>query len=1643
MKSIVWLGLLVFGMGACLLAEFSGCGPDQSFTSGDWSESSAAVRHEIARPKSPDERETRRVVLDVQGTATFQQGMLPDSSYQHAGTTVWAYYPDNNYGSDPNFGFGVNGNFYWPYMKFDLGAAVPDGSQVLQAVLSMNAEDRYGSYQNGASHKVLSAWGEATLTYNNMPPDWNNQVYESIVYVNGLGWFDWDITQMTSDWVADPAGNFGLSIIPIDSLSDGDVVIWCSDDYSSVSLRPKLTVDYLLPEHRATFVSQAAPPAALTTGQQAQVWLRFRNDGADTWSGADNYKLGSQGPQDNTNWGFNRVVLPSDTPKDAEVEFSFSITAPAQAGVYSFQWQMIEEGVMWFGDLSTPVNVTVSKKANGDPCTLPSECDSGECVDSVCCDSGCAGNCMRCDLAGRLGICSYISGGQDPDGECAGEPPCGSYCDGTGGCGFPAAGIACADCATCNGAGSCSQWAASGSDAGDVCGLCRVCPGDGPDCVPVAVGSDPNGECTPATPESCGFDGNCDGQGGCDFHPQGTVCDPERCQNDIHYPTDVCDGAGSCQDSGQDACLPYVCLDASSCRTDCSLDTDCVTGSHCEGGACVAYIPRGQACSRDEECITGHCTDGVCCEVACGGPCEVCNLPVDPGGCLPVPDGQDPREDCPGTGICGGVCDGASACRFTPADTSCAPCTTCDGAGACAVFVAAASDPFDDCPPCQACSGTDASCGMVADGSDPLDDCAPSAPASCQGDGDCNGSGSCRMWPQGSECNPAACTDGLLEPADLCDGAGACQDSGQVDCLGYQCLAANACRDDCAADSDCLDGYHCRAQACEADRPTGDFCESDGQCASGHCADGVCCSSACQAACERCDLSGSLGNCTFVPAGEDPDAECGDQGICSGACDGAGACVQPGQDIACGPCARCDGQGACSVMLPAGTDPDDACGPCRVCAGDRDECISVAAGEDPLDECDQQPQNECGLDGVCDGRGACRMWVSGTACGSQSCLGDVLTLAPTCDGSGSCAQQGTLSCAPYICDGDFCAGPQGLDHVSIEDLPDGSGQPVGDTALTTDDLLDVYAVGRDAGGAYLDQIVVTWSVDGEIGTLQPGPSRSATFDPTTTGTGRLLAVFHDPAVTDGQSGILAVGPGVAAGSVDLVADPAIIPADGVSTSTVLAGPVTDEDGNLVADGTLLSVITSGGSIQGDDDDPGLDGFQRATNRGFFSFVVRAGTKAQAARLRVVAVPPGTAQGAGLLYFGDGKPVADAGDDIATYSGKSVTLDGSGSFDPYGRPIGYSWSQTDGEPVELVGADTETPSFTATQFSGSRTLTFELIVSVGTDESVPDSVDVFIQGEPDDLPVAIIVLDPDHGPAPLSVLLDGRTSSASSGATLRGFLWSFADGCPAVSGQSTSRTFDEPGGYGVTLTVTDSSGKFAAAGAQVSVFDGDNQPPLLSLRAIPGRGQAPLEVAYTAEATDADGTIDKIEWDFGGGFSAEGAEQTKLYSRPGRHTARARATDDKGLTSVAQIDVFVLQAGSLPPVILSSAPVSARVGEAYDYLPMAIGTPSLAWSLGKEIGGELLRAPAGMQTDPGTGATHWVPSSAQAGDVDVTLVVANDAGADFQDFTIRVEGSGSAGGCGCGTQRGSLPGWLAMLLLLALASCRTIGKRLRR
>jgi hypothetical protein len=58
------------------------------------------------------------------------------------------------------------------------------------------------------------------------------------------------------------------------------------------------------------------------------------------------------------------------------------------------------------------------------------------------------------------------------------------------------------------------------------------------------------------------------------------------------------------------------------------------------------------------------------------------------------------------------------------------------------------------------------------------------------------------------------------------------------------------------------------------------------------------------------------------------------------------------------------------------------------------------------------------------------------------------------------------------------------------------------------------------------------------------------------------------------------------------------------------------------------------------------------------------------------------------------PTAVAGGNVSGNEGATVTLNGSGSTDPDGDPLNYSWEQTAGPAVELLDADTAHPYFVA-------------------------------------------------------------------------------------------------------------------------------------------------------------------------------------------------------------------------------------------------------------------------------------------------------------------------------------------------------------
>jgi hypothetical protein len=96
-------------------------------------------------------------------------------------------------------------------------------------------------------------------------------------------------------------------------------------------------------------------------------------------------------------------------------------------------------------------------------------------------------------------------------------------------------------------------------------------------------------------------------------------------------------------------------------------------------GACTRAptmkLGIGEACGCHDECGSGTCVDGVCCNNACTGTCQACNVPGLMGTCSPVPDGLAPvlPNQCASqpAATCGpdGLCDGRGACRNHPDGT--------------------------------------------------------------------------------------------------------------------------------------------------------------------------------------------------------------------------------------------------------------------------------------------------------------------------------------------------------------------------------------------------------------------------------------------------------------------------------------------------------------------------------------------------------------------------------------------------------------------------------------------------------------------------------------------------------------------------------------------------------------------------------------------------------------------------------------------------------------------------------------------------------------------------------------------------------------------------------------------------------------
>jgi hypothetical protein len=77
-----------------------------------------------------------------------------------------------------------------------------------------------------------------------------------------------------------------------------------------------------------------------------------------------------------------------------------------------------------------PDTGTITALPNGASCSVQAGCQSGHCVNNVCCDTACLGLCSSCNRAGLVGACGPVAAGQDPRDEC----PSSGTCNGQGAC---------------------------------------------------------------------------------------------------------------------------------------------------------------------------------------------------------------------------------------------------------------------------------------------------------------------------------------------------------------------------------------------------------------------------------------------------------------------------------------------------------------------------------------------------------------------------------------------------------------------------------------------------------------------------------------------------------------------------------------------------------------------------------------------------------------------------------------------------------------------------------------------------------------------------------------------------------------------------------------------------------------------------------------------------------------------------------------------------------------------------------------------------------------------------------------------------------------------------------------------------------
>ena len=325
-----------------------------------------------------------------------------------------------------------------------------------------------------------------------------------------------------------------------------------------------------------------------------------------------------------------------------------------------------------------------------------------------------------------------------------------------------------------------------------------------------------------------------------------------------------------------------------------------------------------------------------------------------------------------------------------------------------------------------------------------------------------------------------------------------------------------------------------------------------------------------------------------------------------------------------------------------------------------------------------------------------------------------------------------------------------------------------------------------------------------------------------------------------------------------------------------------------------------------------------------------------------------------------RPTATAGPDLTGAPGESVTLQGKGSVNPYGRwhQMAHQWTQLSGPPVTLTHPRTSQPagkfadpSFTIpADAAGGTTLEFQLTVTDKESQSDSDTMIVTVTGsepapEPANTPptAAIDAAQVTAAEAGETVRLQGVGNDAETAAESLTFAWSQVGGTPTfsiASATTATATFTAPDVTEQTsltfrLTVTDEGGLSATAETTVAIIpppEPENTPPTFdegdsAERSLAENSPAGTSVGSPVTATDPDDDIltyslsgadaDAFEIDAATGQLTTREGVTYDYETKSTYAVTVTAEDPEGASASISVTVSLTDVEEAAP---NNAPV---------------------------------------------------------------------------------------------------------------------------